>query len=339
MTAGLFDRPIVVAPMGGGPSTPDLVVAAAEAGALGFLAAAYKTADEVEAQIRDVWWRTKQPFGVNVFVPGAPTEQRDQLAAYVEELGPEADRLGVDLGTPSWNDDEWDAKCDVIVETAPAVCSFTFGCPPAPLVQALRRRGTVVMITVTNPDEADAALAIGAEVLCAQGIEAGAHRGTFVDDDARDAGLSTLDLLAAVRTRTDVPVVTAGGIAFPEDVTAALDAGAVAVQAGTAFLRCTESGVNAVHKDALVDPRFAQTAMTRSFTGRRARGLVNRFMKDHPAAPVAYPEVHNLTRPLRAAAVAQSDPDTTNLWAGVGHAHARNGSLASILDWLSGAVP
>ena len=333
--AGLWDRSIVVAPMGGGPSTPALVAAAGEAGAFGFLAAAYKSPSEVEAEIAEVRRRTSRPFGVNVFVPGAPTQHPEHLAAYAEELAAEADALCVELGPASWDDDQWRAKVELVLDLAPPVCSFTFGCPAASLIAALQQRGTAVVVTVTNVAEARMAVEAGADGVCAQGIEAGAHRGSFVDHEATDPGLGTLELVEAVRRQVDVPILAAGGIALPEHVAGVLAAGAAAVQAGTAFLRCTESGAHPLHKAALVDPALDTTAFTRSFSGRRARGLANRFMRDHPNAPVAYPEVNNLTRPLRAAAVQRSDTGTTSLWAGTGHRHARDDSAAEIVEWLT----
>jgi nitronate monooxygenase len=334
---GALERPVVVAPMAGGASTPDLVVAAADAGALGFLAAGYKTAAQVEAQVADVRARTSGPFGVNLFVPGAPTRFRDELSAYVRELAPEAAVRGVDVGDPVWDDDDWAAKTDLLVDLCPDVASFTFGRPQPTLVTALHRRGTVVMVTVTDVAEAEQAISSGADVLCAQGIQAGAHRGSFSDDDRTDAGMTTLDLVAALRRRTGLPVVAAGGIALPGDVAAALGAGADAVQAGTAFLRSDESGASELHKQALVDSGYTGTALTRAFTGRRARGLVNRFMEHHPDAPRAYPEIHHLTRPLRSAAVHQGDPHGVNLWAGTGYRHARTGPAAAIVEWLCSA--
>ena len=336
--AGIDGRRIIVAPMGGGPSTPELVIAAAGAGALAFVAGAYLSADELGSVVREVRDRGGEPFGINIFVPGAPTVAPDEVARYADELRPEGERLGVDLGTPTWDDDGWDAKIELLFDVAPAVCSFTFGCPPSDIIQSLRRRGSVVVVTVTNEAEADVAVGAGAEVLCAQGIEAGAHRGAFTDDDRDDEGLSTLELVAALRARHDRPIIATGGIATPVDVSAALAAGASAIQAGTAFLRCDESGASALHKNALIDGRFAKTAVTRAFTGRRARGLENRFMRKHSTAPLAYPEVHHLTRPLRAAAVAHADAETTNLWAGTRHHLARTGPAAAIVDWLSSAL-
>ncbi len=138
----LWERPVVVAPMAGGPSTADLVVASLEAGMLGFLAAGYKRAAEVEAEIAAVRARTSRPFGVNVFVPGAPTSNRRELDDYLQSLQPEVSRLGVPLGAAAWEDDDWDAKTELLVEAGLAACSFTFGCPPAALVSVLHSRDT-----------------------------------------------------------------------------------------------------------------------------------------------------------------------------------------------------
>jgi nitronate monooxygenase len=330
----LWKRPVIAAPMAGGPSTVDLVVAVGDAGGFGFLAAGYKAASDLDAEMRALRERTTRPFGVNVFVPGSATRNADAVTAYARELAPEAASLGVELGEPRWDDDEWEAKLEVVAAAAPALCSFTFGCPDGRDIEGLRRRGVAVVLTVTSAREADAAAAAGADAVCAQGAEAGAHRGAF-DDEADDELLSTIDLVRTIRSRSDLPVIAAGGIAQPGDVRAALDAGAVAVQVGTAFLRTDESGASPLHKAALVDPAFATTELTRAFTGRRARGLRNRFMRDHGTAPSAYPEIHHLTRPLRAAAVRQSDGDATSLWAGTGHRHARTGPAAAVVEWLA----
>lgn len=331
----LCRAPVVVAPMGGGPSTPALVAAAAEAGALGFLAGGYKSAATLEAEIAAVRAATPLAFGVNLFVPGAPAADRGPLDAYLAELDVEAAALGVELGPATWDDDGWAEKAELVVASAPPVVSFTFGSPPAGLVAALQAKGTVVMATVTDLDEAQAAVAAGADCICAQGTEAGAHRASFADQGDSPPGLAVRDLVATIHRALDVVVVAAGGIARPVEVAEALRAGAVAVQAGTAFLRCPESGTHPAHRAALVDPAFGATAFTRSFSGRRARGLRNRFMDRHPAAPCAYPEVNNATRPLRAAAAACGDTGAMSLWAGAGHRHARDQPAAAIVDWLA----
>jgi nitronate monooxygenase len=174
------------------------------------------------------------------------------------------------------------------------------------------------MVTVTTPEEADAALGVLPDALCLQGAEAGAHRGSLANDDRPDADRPLRALLASVRRRTLVPLVAAGGVAGPDDVADLLVRGATLVQAGTAFLRCPESGAQPVAKDALADPAFTATAVTRAFSGRRARALVNAMVREHPDAPAAYPEINNATRPLRAAAARAGDSGHVSLYAGTG---------------------
>jgi nitronate monooxygenase len=308
--------PVVAAPMAGGPTTPALVEAVGRAGGLGFLAAGYKTAAQVRDEIAEVRRRGDAPFGVNVFLPGAPTDQPGEVLAYRDRLRPTAQRLGVELGEPRWDDDEFDAKL-AAVAGVPLV-SFTFGCPTPDQVAALRRSGSTVLVTVTAADEATEAAAAGADALWLQGAEAGAHRGGFTDDDPGSAR-PLRPLLAEVRAVTDLPLVAAGGLMSGADVAAVLAAGATAGAMGTAFLGCPEAGTSATHRAALSDSRFTETKVTRAFTGRSARGLLNAFMQEHDGhAPRAYPEVHHVTRPLRAAAAAAGDTDHLHLWAGEG---------------------
>jgi nitronate monooxygenase len=332
--ADLMRRPVVVAPMAGGPSTPGLVLAAAAAGALGFLAAGYKTPAALRADM-DVVRAGGAPFGVNVFVPGPRAEDPAALGRYLAELEPDAAALGARPGTPDWTDDDWEAKLAVLLAAPPAVVSFTFGCPEPDVIAALTAAGSRVWVTVITPEEAAVAAGRGAGGLCVQGPAAGAHRGTF-SLTADPPAVPLLQLLGDVAAVTGLPLVAAGGIMSHRDVQGALAAGAAAVQCGTAFLRCPESGANPVHKAALADPAFTATAITRAFTGRPARGLVNRFMLDHPQAPAAYPEVHFATRPLRAAAAAAGDTGRLNLWAGAGYRAATARPAAEIVALLSG---
>jgi nitronate monooxygenase len=334
MTLSLTDMlpgPVVVAPMAGGPSTPELVIAAAQAGTLGFLAAGYKTAEAMTAEIAAVRAATGKPFGVNVFVPGTP-------CAYPAALDRYLDTLSVDgtTGDVRWDDDHFDAKITALLAGPPPVVSFTFGCPPPEVITALQRAGAMVIITVTSPGEAVAAASAGADAVCSQGFEAGAHRGTFVNDDAPGRDLGLLSLIGAVADVTSLPQIAAGGIMGPRQVNAVLAAGAVAAQCGTAFLRCPESGAHPLHKAALADPRYTATTLTRAFSGRPARGLVNQFIRDHPDAPPAYPEINNATRPLRAAAAAAGDPERMSLWAGQGYRSALDRPAGKIIERLSG---
>ncbi|MCV2487829.1 nitronate monooxygenase [Geodermatophilus sp. YIM 151500] len=309
-------RAIVQAPMAGGPSTPELVAAVSEAGGLGFLAAGYKSPAAVREEIRAVRAVTGQRFGVNVFAPGPPGDA-EAVRRYASELRGEAERWGVDLGEPRADDDAWAAKVALVAEERVPVVSFTFGLPHPDMVAALHAVDVTVQVTVTTPEEALAARDIGADALVVQGIEAGGHRGGFRDDDGGgEYGLLTL--LRLVARAVDLPLVAAGGIMDGPSVAAVLVAGAEAAQLGTAFLRCPEAGTSPAHRRALT--AYQETALTRAFSGRRARGLVNRFLTEHTAtAPAAYPQVHHLTTPLRAAARQAGDPDGLNLWAGQGH--------------------
>jgi nitronate monooxygenase len=332
--------PLVVAPMAGGPSTVELVVAVARAGALGFLAGGYKTVEGLADDMAAVRAAGVDSFGVNLFVPGAPTADPAGLAAYLARLEPDAAAVGAALGEATWDDDEYAGKLDAVVAAPPAAVSFTFGIPPVDVVLALQAAGSAVLLTVTTPEEAMVALAAGPDALCLQGSEAGAHRGSLANDDAPDEDRPVRALLAAVRRRTLVPLVAAGGVGGPRDVADLLVRGADMVQTGTAFLRSDESGAPAALKEALSSPaEFGATAVTRAFSGRRARALVNTMVRGHHGAPAAYPEINNATRPLRAAASSAGDPQHMSLYAGTGFPQAQAGPAAEIVEWLASGVP
>jgi nitronate monooxygenase len=329
--------------MAGGPSTPALVVAAAQAGAIGFLAGGYKTPADLAADVAHVRAATSRAFGVNLFVPGRATADPAALSAYMVLLEKEAADLDARVGAPNWDDDAYDAKLTALLEDPPPIVSFTFGCPSAEAVAAFRAAGTLVAITVTTPDEAALAQQAGADCLCLQGSEAGAHRGSFTNDgrtdgegDAQDHPLATL--LARVQDVCDLPLIAAGGLSGPDDVARVLAAGATQAQLGTAFLRSTESGAHPLYKAALVDARFSATAITRAFSGRRARALVNDFVREHEGAPAAYPEINNATRPLRAAAAAAGDVQHMSLYAGEGFRAAVQRPAAEIIEHLASGI-
>lgn len=303
--------------MAGGPSTPALAAAVSEAGGLGFIAAGYRTPSAVRDDIRAVRELTDAPFGVNVFA--APTTRVDPeaLAAYAETLRNEAERFGVELGEARFDDDGWHDKLELAIAERVAVVSFTFGCPSRADVRRMQQAGIDVWVTITDPDEAGKACAAGADALVVQGPEGGGHRGGFLNEaDGEDIGL--LALLRLVARRYSIDLVAAGGIADGPAVAAVLCAGAVAAQLGTAFMLAPEAGTSKAHRSALAE--HAPTRITRAFSGRRARGIVNRFMREHEAAPVGYPELNHLTAPIRAAARAADDPSAINLWAGQAYA-------------------
>jgi nitronate monooxygenase len=323
-----LEHPIVQAPMGGGPSTPALAAAVSEAGGLGFLAAGYRTPDAVRAELAELRGLTDRPFGLNQFAPGPASTDAAALERYADALRAEAARLGVEPGEPRHDDDHWEAKLELAREERVPVVSFTFGCPDAAVVRSLQDAGCAVWVTVTTPEEATAATAAGADALVVQGVEAGGHRGTHDAATAGDIGL--LALLQLVGAVTELPLVATGGIATGRGVAAVLAAGAAAAQLGTAFMLTPEAATAAAHREAFGGG--APTALTRAFTGRTARGIVNRFMREHETdAPLAYPEVHHLTAPLRSAARGRGDADGFHLWAGQAYSLAVPGVPAGEL--------
>ena len=310
------ELPIVQAPLAGGPSTPALAAAVAAAGGYGFVAAGYLSADGLREAIARTRRLTPAPFGVNLFVPSEPGDS-EQVAAYATALQPDVDRLGVALGEPHWDDDDYDAKLDVVAATRAHLVSFTFGCPSAEIIERLHRAGVQVAVTVTSVLEAQLAVDAGTDLLVVQGTEAGGHQASFADLSVNHRPL--LSLLGEIRASIDLPMIGTGGVMSGRDTAAVLDAGAIAVQIGTALLCTPEAGTSAPYRQALLDARYPDTIVTRAFTGRFARGLANQFALDHDGqAPQAYPEVHHLTRPLRAAAIQASDTSVPNLWAGTG---------------------
>ena len=188
LTPLTVELPIIGAPLAGGPSTPALAAAVSEAGGLGFLAAGYKSADDVAVDIESVRAATRRPFGVNIFVPTRLDVDEDAVARYAERLRGEAERYGTDCGEGRWSDDGWDAKLELVKDARPNVVSFTFGCPAREVVAALQRVGTSVWCTITSPSEAAIAVAAGVDALVVQGAEAGGHQASFDDTDAEPVG-------------------------------------------------------------------------------------------------------------------------------------------------------
>lgn len=335
---------VVGAPMAGGPTPPELVAAVGDAGGLGFLAAGYLTAGQLAAAIAEVWDATSRPFGVNLFVPetansyaGGPGSLTGQdrvvaVAAYRDALAVDAQAVGVEPGEPRpGDDDDWERKVDLVLREHVPVVSFTFGLPGPAVLGELRRSGTATVATVTDVDEARAALDAGVDGLCVQGPDGGGHRGTL-DATKPPSDLDLVELVAAVRAETDVPLVAAGGIASAERAAEVRAAGADAVQIGTALLLTPEAGTGLAYRRALGDPAFTNTAVTRAYSGRLARGLETEFLRRHDThAPAAYPEVHHLTVPLRRASARAERPDLLALWAGTGWRSARAVPAATVV--------
>jgi NAD(P)H-dependent flavin oxidoreductase YrpB (nitropropane dioxygenase family) len=302
--------PVLAAPMAGGATTAALVAEAARAGSLGFLAAGYKAPDLLRQQIAEV--REQTPvFGVNLFAPNPVPVDTAEFRRYAAAIQAEADQYGLrlDEAIPVEDDDAWAAKADLLVGEPVPVVSCTFGIPDRSVVAALKRAGTLVIQTVTTTAEARLAAEAGAEVLVVQAAAAGAHSGTLTPQRMPEE-VPLPALVAAVVRETGLPVIAAGGLSTPAEVAAALHGGADAVMVGTALLRSDESGASAVHKAALADPGRGPTVLTRAFTGRPARGLVNAFTRKYSElAPVGYPAIHHLTSGLRKTAAAAGNPE------------------------------
>jgi nitronate monooxygenase len=333
-------NPVVAAPMAGGPTTPALVVAAAAAGSVGFLAAGYLDAAALTEQVETVAPATDL-YGVNLFAPHPVAVDPVAYTAYRDLLAAEAERLDLEPSTlpehPVEDDDAWQDKVDVLVAHQVPLVSFTFGLPDPSTVAALRGAGSRLAQTVTSADEAIAAAEAGLDVVLVQASSAGGHSGTFtpaLDPEERPL----IDLVAEVRAAVRLPVLAAGGLGTSEQVAAVLEAGAEGALVGTALLLADEAGTSAAHRAGLVD-HSRETTVMRAFTGRPARGLRNRFSEQYNAsAPTGYPALHHLTRPLRRAAIAAGDPDGVNLWAGTGFRSASSVPAAEILRTLGGTA-
>ncbi|GHD98760.1 nitronate monooxygenase [Streptomyces alanosinicus] len=337
----LFPHPIVQAPMAGGVSVPRLAAAVSEAGGLGFLAAGYKTADGMYQEIKQLRGLTSRPFGVNVFIPQPEQSESGAVEVYAHQLAGEAAWYETELGDPdSGRDDGYDAKLAVLLDNPVPVVSFHFGVPSREVLDKLRRAGTFTLVTATSAEEARAVEQAGADAVIAQGVEAGGHQGTHRDVPENDgSGTGLLSLVAQIREAVGIPVVAAGGIMRGSQIAAVLAAGASAAQLGTAFLATPESGAHALHKQALTNPLFTRTELTRAFSGRPARALVNRFVREHgPYAPAAYPEVNHLTSPLRKAAAKAGDAQGMSLFAGQGHRMARELPAGRLVEVLVGEL-
>jgi nitronate monooxygenase len=322
------DLPIVQAPMAGGPSTVELAAAVATAGGFGYLAGGYLSPDALLAALGQFRELAGGPVGVNLFVPSEPGDD-SAIEAYAALLAADVAGFGAELGDPSWDDDQYPAKLDALVDADVHTVSFTFGCPSPSDVARLRGKGIVVAVTVTSADEARQAVDAGVDLLIVQGAEAGGHQASFDSSAVNETVL--LDALAEVRAAADRPIVAAGGITTSQAAAAALHAGASAVQIGTALLCTPEAGTNRVYREALLSHRYDRTMVTRAFSGRWARGLANGFALGHPDAPDGYPQVHYLTKPLRAAAIAAGDPEVPNLWAGTAWQQVRAEPAATIV--------
>jgi nitronate monooxygenase len=326
-----ISHPLVLAPMAGGPSTPALCAAVSEAGGLGSHGAAYVPPDKLRQDIRAIRAATSRSFAVNLFADDGVASEEQILRGAQLRLEPYRRGLGLPPSAPPAAPVRLSDAFPVLLEERVPVFSFTFGIPPREMLDACRKNGIATMGTATTVAEARALEQAGVDFICAQGAEAGGHRGTF-DREASPALIGTMALVPQVVDAVRVPVIAAGGIMDGRGFVAALALGASAVSLGTAFLRCPEAGTSAPYRAALREARDDSTVITRAFSGRAARGLANRFTQEMADAPLApYPVQNSLTREIRAAAVKASDSGLLSLWAGQAAALAREMPAGELL--------
>jgi nitronate monooxygenase len=313
--------PLIQAPMAGVQGHA-LTVAVGEAGALGSLPAAMLSPAALREELQAIRAKTARPWNLNFFCHAEPAPDAVADAAWLDALRPCYAELGVDVAQAGSGDSRapfGEAAAALVEEFRPPVVSFHFGLPAAVLLQRVKRTGAFVLSSATTVDEARWLQAHGADAVIAQGLEAGGHRGHFLSDDL-SRQLGSFALLPQVNAAVHVPVVAAGGIADAAGVAAAMALGAAAVQVGTAYLLCDEATTSAVHRAALQSEGSAHTALTNLFTGRPARGIVNRVMRElgplRTAPHPAFPRCAAAIAPLRAAAEARGSGDFSPLWSG-----------------------
>ena len=341
MTSSLLRRlgialPIIQGPMTGS-DTPALAAAVSAAGGLGMLGCGMRSPAAMAEAAAAVRQQTDRPFGMNLFVQATPTPDEATVQAAMERLAPLYAELGLQPQRPTQWCEDFAAQFEALVALRPAVASFTFGILDAAQVARLHAAGCLVVGTATTVAEARAWAQVGADAVCASGTEAGGHRGTFLGDFAASQ-VGTLALVPQCVDAVDIPVIAAGGIMDGRGIAAAQALGAQAVQMGTAFLACPESGIGPAYRQALAQAQDTDTRLTRVFSGRPARGIVNAMMEalaaEEDRVP-AYPVQNALTGALRRAAAAQGRTSHLSLWAGQGVAAVRPLPAAQLVALLA----
>lgn len=334
-----LDHPIIQAPMAGGSDSPELAAAVSEAGGLGSIGATYLTAEAFGAAAEAIRGRTNRPFAVNLFAPQPVPDRPENAVRALSIVAHHSDEIGAPPAElPETMADPFARNFPTALESGAHVLSFIMGTLPPDAMAAAKARGLFLMGTATTVTEAVAVEQSGADAVIAQGGEAGGHRGTF-DGNREVVAIGTMALVPQVVDAVSIPVVAAGGIMDGRGIAAALALGAQAVQMGTAFLTCTEAGAPEAHRAAIMDAAAEDTRVTRAFSGRPARGVINKFMSAmEPGGDsrdvLPFPWQNALTRPMRTAATAAGQGEYLSLWAGQGVGLARRQSAAELVEAL-----
>lgn len=337
------ELPIIQAPMAGVQGSA-LAIAVSQAGGLGSLPCAMLSVEAMRKELAAIRAQTAAPFNVNFFCHKPPEHRsehqarwRAALAPYLEAYGIDPDTISAGAGRSPFSAE----AADALSEFRPAVVSFHFGLPAPDLLARVRRWGAKILSSATTIDEARWLEARGVDAVVAQGLEAGGHRGMFLSDDL-GTQVSTWALVPQIVRAVKIPVIAAGGIADRKGVAAAMALGACGVQVGTAYLLCPEAQTSAVHRAALKSEAARDTALTNLFTGRPARSIVNRLMRElgpMSAAAPPFPLATSVIAPLRAQAESRGSPDFSPLWAGQGASGCREVSAAVLTRELAGCPP
>ncbi len=334
-----IEHPIIQAPMAGGITTAKLVAAVSNSGGLGSIGAGYLTPAQLRKQIKEVKQLTTRNFGVNLFIPNECKFSKDQITNANNVLQPIRDKLNVqqdkmEMPTFSRMSELFNEQIKIVIEEKVPICSFTFGIPTKEVIAELKQNQIILIGTATTVREAMEIERIGMDIVVGQGSEAGGHRGNFINN-FQEGLIGLMSLIPQVVDNVSIPVIAAGGIMDGRGLMASLCLGAKGVQMGTAFLACIESGAHPLHKEAILQASEEQTVLTRTFSGKWARGIKNNFieeMQEHELNLPDFPVQNTLTQSIRKASSSQNNQDFMSLWSGQSPRLAKNQSVETFMN-------
>jgi nitronate monooxygenase len=316
--------PIIQAPMAGGVTTSELVSEVSHSGGLGSIGAGYMTPRELQKQIQEIKQLTTNTYSVNLFVPIPLDVTQDEMNRANDILQPIREELNIqpndNLEIPTYENEleKFHEQVQVLMKEKVPVCSFTFGIPSSEMISELKKHNIILVGTATTVREAIENEQAGMDIVVVQGSEAGGHRGSFTKEGNENL-IGLMSLIPQVVDHVSIPVVAAGGIMDGRGLMAALSLGAEGVQMGTAFLTCEESGANDIHKEEILHAHEDQTVLTRSFSGKWARGIKNRYISEMQDVEESFPEFpiqNTLTKGIRSASSSQQNRDFMSIWSG-----------------------
>lgn len=337
-----IEYPIIQAPMAGGITTSKLVAAVSNAGGLGTIGAGYMTPSQIREQIKEIKQLTPKFFGINLFVPNEFTVLENELNSAKQKLQPVYEQLNllqndnVDIPTPQKMNETFLEQINVVIEQNVPICSFTFGIPSKEIIDKLKLHNIILIGTATTVEEAIEIEKSGMDIVVVQGSEAGGHRGNFIKK-SEESLVGLMSLIPQVADNVSIPVIAAGGIMDGRGLIASLYLGAKAVQMGTAFLTCIESGAHKVYKEAILNAKEDQITLTRAFSGKWARGIKNKFieeMQDFERSLPNFPVQNTLTQAIRKASSVQNNPEYMSLWTGQSPRLAKTQTAESLIKMI-----